>query len=679
MDPSKLELLLEQQMKLIQMLADAKLTSNTQPSSSNPTTTAPSVDGIANSISEFHYDPESNVTFDMWFRRYEDLFKFDFANQDDAWKVRLLLRKLGPSELDRYCNLILPLNPRDRSFSDTIQSLSQQFGDNSSLFNARYRCLKLTMNEDADFLTHVGIVNRECERFRLKSLTEDQFKALILICSLQSQKFNDIRTRLLSRLDQDPKLTLNDIANEYQRLINLQRDTTMVQRGGSDRAEVHVVQQPRNSHKSAPATSSSGQKTKTNPPAPCWHCGAWHFVRYCPYKQHRCRKCNAVGHKDGFCRKKKLSNSKDTRKPTPRSNTNSLSLIASCENSTPVERKFITLNINGHPIRLQIDTASDVTILSRKYWIRMGRPRLVPTTQKPRTACGNYLRLLGQLDCKVSFHDSTFTGVCYITPADLNLLGLDWFDRLHLADVPLSTVCHLVKQPHEPEAYSKELMTEFSTIFQPVLGQCTAMKATLRLKPGAKPVFRPKRPVPYAALSKVDEELNRLQLQGVITPVSYSAWAAPIVVIKKANGTIRICADFSTGLNAALEQHHYPLPVPADLFTMLNGGKFFAKLDLADAYLQVEVAEDSRELLTINTHRGLFQYNRLPFGVKTAPSIFQQLMDTILSGIPGVATYLDDILIVATSLEQLRERTKAVLQRISDNGFRLRPEKCQFS
>ncbi|KAH9585119.1 hypothetical protein MS3_00006476 [Schistosoma haematobium] len=100
MNPSKLELLLQQQMKLIQMLADAKLTSNPQPSSSNPTTTAPSVDGIANSISEFHYDPESNVTFDMQFRRYEDLFKFDFTNQDDAWKVRLLLRKLDPSELD---------------------------------------------------------------------------------------------------------------------------------------------------------------------------------------------------------------------------------------------------------------------------------------------------------------------------------------------------------------------------------------------------------------------------------------------------------------------------------------------------------------------------------------------------------------------------------------------------
>ncbi|CAH8680112.1 unnamed protein product [Schistosoma rodhaini] len=308
----------------------------------------------------------------------------------------------------------------------------------------------------------------------------------------------------------------------------------------------------------------------------------------------------------------------------------------------------------------------------------MGSPSLQRSTQKPRTACGNFLNLSGQLECRVTFRDSSFTGVCHITPSDQNLLGLDWFDQLKLADVPLNTICYMVSQPHDTESYTRKLMAQFSSIFQPGSGQCSAIKATLRLKPEAKPVFRPKRSVPYATLPTVDEELNRLQQQGVITPVSYSAWAAPIVVIKKANGTIRICADFSTGLNAALEQHHYPLPVPADFFTMLNGEKFFAKLDLADDYLQVEVDEASRELLTINNHRGLFQYNRLPFGVKTAPFIFQQLMDTILSGIPGVAAYLDDILIVATTLEQMQERTILVLKRISKNGFRLQPEKCQF-
>ncbi|CAH8598277.1 unnamed protein product [Schistosoma rodhaini] len=237
------------------------------------------------------------------------------------------------------------------------------------------------MDEDTDFLMHVGIVNRECERFRLKSLTEDQFKALILICSLQSQKFSNIRTRLFSRLDEDPKLTLNDIANEYQRLINLQHDTIMVQRGVSDRPEVHVVQQPTKPVKSAPAKPSSShsnsvQQAKTNPPAPCWQCGAWHNIQSCPYKQHCCRNCKAVGHKDGFCQNTKPNSPRSTRKSASNPCTNSLSFVETCQNSTPGERKFITINISGHPFRLQIDTASDLTILSQFHIDHPGIKRM---------------------------------------------------------------------------------------------------------------------------------------------------------------------------------------------------------------------------------------------------------------------------------------------------------------
>lgn len=84
------------------------------------------------------------------------------------------------------------------------------------------------------------------------------------------------------------------------------------------------------------------------------------------------------------------------------------------------------------------------------------------------------------------------------------------------------------------------------------------------------------------------EKLNCLHLQGIITLVFHSVLAAFIEVIKKANGTTRICADVSTGLNAVLEWYHYPLLVRADSFTMINGGKFFAKLDLADAWKQLK-------------------------------------------------------------------------------------------
>ena len=130
-----------------------------------------------------------------------------------------------------------------------------------------------------------------------------------------------------------------------------------------------------------------------------------------------------------------------------------------------------------------------------------------------------------------------------------------------------------------------------------------------------------KRPVPYGVVDALDKELDRLQTLGVISPVNYSDWAAPVVVVKKPNGSLRVCGDFSTGLNNALEVHQYPLPVPDDLFSKLNGGQIFSKIDFSDAYLQVEVDPGCKEFLTINTHRGLFQYNRLPL-VSNVPQLF---------------------------------------------------------
>ena len=175
--------------------------------------------------------------------------------------------------------------------------------------------------------------------------------------------------------------------------------------------------------------------------------------------------------------------------------------------------------------------------------------------------------------------------------------------------------------------------------------------------------------MPLSSLEAVERELTRLEEVGVISPISHANWTAPIVAVKKSNGNIRICGDFSTGLNDALESHQYPLPLPETIFATLNGGNFFSKIDFTDAYLQILVHEDSKPLLTINTHRGLYQYNRLPFGVKSAPGIFQQIIDTMLAGLNGVVGYIDDVIIMGRNEEEHDDNLFKVLNRIKEWTF----------
>ena len=166
--------------------------------------------------------------------------------------------------------------------------------------------------------------------------------------------------------------------------------------------------------------------------------------------------------------------------------------------------------------------------------------------------------------------------------------------------------------------------------------------------------------------------------QGVLQPVEYSEWAAPIVPVEKDDGSVRICDDYKMTINKESVCDNYPLPKTEDLFASLVGGEKFTKLDLAHAYQQVMLHSDSRKLLTINTHRGLFEPSRLQFGVHSATGIFQREMEKRFNHIPFTKIRVDDILVSGKDDAEHLKHLEAVLRTLRDCGLHLKRQKCFF-
>lgn len=146
----------------------------------------------------------------------------------------------------------------------------------------------------------------------------------------------------------------------------------------------------------------------------------------------------------------------------------------------------------------------------------------------------------------------------------------------------------------------------------------------------------------------------------------------------KKDNTLRICIDCKVSINKFVQTDHYPLPKIDEIFASFGNCACFCVLDLSGAYQQVKVSEKFQEYLTINTHKGLYRCTRHPFGLSSAPALFQSIIDQILQGIPKVFGYLDDILIGGENLEDCERKLEEVLNRLSENQLKVSEGKCKF-
>ena len=210
-------------------------------------------------------------------------------------------------------------------------------------------------------------------------------------------------------------------------------------------------------------------------------------------------------------------------------------------------------------------------------------------------------------------------------------------------------------------------------------GKLTNYKVKIHVNESVRPVVQSSRKVPFAWRSKVEKKLEELVDLDIIEPITETptSWVSPMVVVPKTNGDIRICIDMRR-VNEAVIRERFPIPTIDEVMLEMNQSSVYSKLDLRMGYHQIELDEQSRELTTFSTHRGLFRYKRLMFGISAAPEVYQNVVQQTLSGCDGVVNISDDILVHGRSIEEHDERLKKVLSVLADRNLSLNKEKCQF-
>ena len=188
---------------------------------------------------------------------------------------------------------------------------------------------------------------------------------------------------------------------------------------------------------------------------------------------------------------------------------------------------------------------------------------------------------------------------------------------------------------------------------------------------------RPYRVAPQVK-AEIDKQVNEMLTHGIIRE-SYSNYASPVVMVKKKNGEYRFAIDYRK-LNAITKTMNYPLPTFQDVTDLLGQATLFSVMDMKSGFWQLEIEESSKEKTAFICHSGLYEFNRVPFGLKNSPIIFQQVVEQALRGMNyyNALVYVDDIISFSQCFESHLENLKAIFEHLDNAGLKLHPAKCSF-
>lgn len=351
----------------------------------------------------------------------------------------------------------------------------------------------------------------------------------------------------------------------------------------------------------------------------------------------------------------------------------------------PLIKKF---KVNDHCVDCEIDTGACITVFTEQCVRRWFRELIIEPIEGKSfyNADGHTCSIVGSIQVKVN---DVFPAQALVIKSEKEsypLIGRNWLEFLYpdwrgfFSDMPTREVSckNILSLSLDNQTRVEKIKENFKEIFCGSSHPIKSFAAKIELKEGVKPVFLRPAVVPFALRDQVALQFREMESQGIIKYVEHSKWASQVVIVPKKNGKLRLCGNYKPTVNPRIHDNKYPMHIMDDIFCELAGFSVFCTLDLSGAFLQMALEAESVELTTINTHIGLFQFLRVPYGIKTAPAVFQAAMDKILRGIVGVIVYFDDIIIGGRSVEECEEKLRIVLERLREYNVQVNLEKCEF-
>lgn len=327
------------------------------------------------------------------------------------------------------------------------------------------------------------------------------------------------------------------------------------------------------------------------------------------------------------------------------------------------------------PIKFLIDSGADVNIIGGNDWNHLkhqfhaGHARLEPiklsassdlqsyASSKPLSVKCGFRAEIEVVDYAKPLITAEFL---VVSEGRRSLLGRSTASDLRLLQV--GGTVNVCEAEEEPKAFPKVpgVLIKFS------------------VDESVPPVKNAYYNVPAAYRDSARARLQDMENRGIIERVTTAPnWISGMSAVAKGRDDFRLVVNMRAP-NQAIKREYFRLPLVDEMKIKLHGAKFFSKLDLTNAFYHLELHEDSRDLTTFLSENGMYRFTRLMFGVNCAPEIFQREMCRILEGVENIIVYIDDVLIFADSLENLREKVAKVLIILRAHNLTINAAKCEF-